>query len=370
MKILFISSWFPSKIESTNGNFVQRQAEAVALLHEVEIMHAVGDPDQKQKYISDERTINGIRTFIVYYKNSRNPALNFIRRMRAYHKGFLRMQKPDLVHANILHNSMLFAVYLKKRYRIPFVVTEHWSLFLQINRHKLSFMKLRIARLIARQASFIVPVSKNLRDDLEALKIGKKFRVVGNVVDTDLFFPKREDAGCFKFLHISNLIPLKRPDDIIEAAVLLRKEFENFELHIGGDGDIDRLNQIIKDHQATDYIKTFGELSHEEVAEKMSQSNGFILFSEYENLPCVLLESISSGVPVIATNVGGVPEIVKANHGIVIGKSTEELHNAMRNMLNGSFTPDSPEELHHYIAEHFSMLKIAEKFNDIYKSVG
>ncbi|UOU99542.1 glycosyltransferase [Chryseobacterium daecheongense] len=190
MKILFISSWFPNKIEPTNGNFVQRHAEAVALLHEVEILHAIGDPAQKQKFIFDDRIINGIRTLIVYYRNSSNSALNFMRRMWAYKKGFLKLRKPDLVHANILHNSMLFAVYLKKKYRIPFVVTEHWSIFLEENRVRLSVMNLHIARFIAHRASFLFPVSENLMNNLKVLKIGKYFKVVGNVVNTNLFFQK------------------------------------------------------------------------------------------------------------------------------------------------------------------------------------
>lgn len=369
MKVLFISSWFPNKIEPTNGNFVQRQAEAVALLHEVEVLHAIGDPSQQQKFIFDDRIINGIRTLIVYYRNSDNSALNFIRRMRAYKKGFLKLQKPELVHANILHNSMLFAVYLKKKYKIPFVVTEHWSLFLEINRTRLSFMNLYIARFIARRASFLFPVSENLMNNLMALKIGKSFKVVGNVVNTDLFSPGSIENSNFIFLHISNLVPLKKTDAIIETAILLQNEFKNFELHIGGDGDVERLNQIIESNHAKDFIKTFGELSYSEVAEKMKKSNCFILFSEYENLPCVLLESISSGVQVIATRVGGIPEIVKDNYGIIINKSKEELYKAMRNMLDGSYKSDSPKELHEYIVENFSMLKIAQKFSEVYEKI-
>ena len=53
MKILFISSWFPNKLEPTNGNFVQRHAEAVALKHDVEILHTIGDFNQKETFVFD-----------------------------------------------------------------------------------------------------------------------------------------------------------------------------------------------------------------------------------------------------------------------------------------------------------------------------
>ncbi|HCM32799.1 MULTISPECIES: glycosyltransferase [Chryseobacterium] len=369
MKILFISSWFPNKLEPTNGNFVQRHAEAVASLHEVEILHAIGDPAQDQEFIFDDQKINGIRTLIVYYKSSKNLVLNFRNRMQAYQKGFLEVQKPDLVHANILHNSMFFAVYLKEKYRIPFVISEHWSGFLPINRSKLSFIGILTARYIARRASCLLPVSSILKDNLKELKIGKNFKVIGNVVNTELFSPKEKQHKAFIFLHISNLIPLKNPDAIIEAAVRLRKDFKNFELQMGGDGDIERLNKLIEIHDGKSYIKTFGEISHAEVAEKMKKSDCFVLFSDYESFSCVLLESLSSGVPVIATRVGAIPEIIGENHGIVIERSEEELYTAMKNMLNGDYKADSPEELHQYVVEKFSVPAIANEFNKAYKNI-
>lgn len=369
MKILFISSWFPNKLEPTNGNFVQRHAEAVSLLHEVEILHAIGDADQQEDLIFDDQVINGIRTFIVYYKGSRNPVLNFKNRMKAYKRGFQQLQKPDLVHANILQNSMLFAVYLKENYKIPFVISEHWSGFLEVNRPKLSFTSILTARFIARRASCILPVSNVLMKNLNELKIGKKFRVVGNVVDTNAFFQRNEQNKTFTFLHISNLIPLKNPDVILEAAVRLREEFQNFELHIGGDGDVESLDAIIARHNAQGYIKTFGEISHHEVSEKMRKSDCFVLFSDYESFSCVLLESLSSGVPVIATHVGAIPEIIRANHGQVINKSEEELYEAMKAMLSGNYKVDSKEELHQYVEETFSMPAIAKEFNEVYQNV-
>lgn len=369
MKILFISSWFPNKLESTNGNFVQRHAEAVASLHEVEILHAIGDPSQEEDFFFDDQMINGIRTLIVYYKSSKNPVLNFRNRMQAYQKGFQQLTKPDLVHANILHSSMFFAVYVKEKFRIPFVVSEHWSGFLEINRSSLSIINILTARYIARRASYLFPVSKILMNSLRALKIGKNSQMVGNVVNTDLFVPKKLENNRFIFLHISNLIPLKNPDAMIEGAVRLRKEFKNFELHIGGDGDVERLNHLIEKHNGKEYIKTFGEISHQEVAEKMRGSNCFVLFSDYESFSCVLLESLSSGVPVIATRVGAIPEIIQDNHGMIINKSEEELYRAMRSMLCGSHTVDSPEELHQYVVDNFSIPAIAKQFSEVYKNI-
>lgn len=367
--ILFISSWFPNKIEPTNGNFVQRHAEAVSQLHHVEILHAIGDKEQKEKYVFDEQPINGIKTLIIYYKNTQNPLLNFLRRMNAYKKGFTKMQKPDLVHANVLYNSMLFAVYLKLKFKIPFVVTEHWSGFLKINQSKISKSKIFIAKKIGGFASYILPVSKYLLNDLKKTGFKNKMEVIGNVVDTNLFHLKKSKNKKFTFLHISNLIKLKNPYKIITVANRLYKEFPDFELQIGGDGDVETLNKLIKESNAENFIKTFPMITSQEVSNKMRSSNCFILFSDYENFPCVLLESLSTGTPVIATKVGGIPEVVNEKNGILISNSEEELYEAMKQVLLKKADFDEPEVLHQNVENFFSMKIIAQKFDEIYRKV-
>ena len=369
-KVLFISSWFPNKLEPTNGNFVQRHAEAVSLLYDVEILHAIGDSTQNEKFIFDDKVINGIRTLIVYYKNSKNPLLNFYRRMKAYQLGFKRVEKPDLVHGNVLHNNMLFAVYLKKKYKIPFVITEHWSVFQEVNHFKISEISKISARIIAGKASYILPVTQNLIFGLRKLKIFTSMKVIGNVVDTEIFnFEKRQSQN-FTFLHVSNLIPLKNPDKIIQAAVKLYNENFKFSLEIGGDGDVDMLNSLIREYNAESYIKTFGMISSQEVANKMKNANCFVLFSDYENQPCVILESFATGIPVIAPRVGGIPEIVEENRGILVEKADEKaLFEAMKNVLEDKIAFENSEVIRSYVVDNFSKQKIAEQFSEIYNKV-
>lgn len=368
-KVLFISSWFPSKIDFTNGNFVQRHAEAVALRHDVEVLHAIGDNHQNPTFLFDDQVINGIRTLIIYYRNTKNPLLNFYRRMKAYRMGFSRMNRPDIVHANVLHNSMLFAVFLKNNFRIPFVVSEHWSAFQKVNRVHLTKQISFTAKIISTQASMIMPVSENLKIGLLDLGIKTPMKVVGNVVDTDVFNIENHGREKFTFLHISNLIALKNPDKIIAAAVKLHSMNPNFELHIGGDGDINLLNNLVKKYQAEDYIKVFGAIPHTEVAAKMKKADCFILFSSYENLPCVLLESCACGVPVIASNVGGIPEIVSPENGILIDKGEEQqLLFDMQKMLVKD-TQFEKTTVRSTVSNRFSKEKIADMFTEIYKAV-
>ena len=368
-KILFISSWFPNKFEPTNGNFVQRHAEAVSLLHDVEVLHAIGDFNQKEKFVFDDQVINGIRTLIVYYKNSKNPLQNFLRRMKAYQLGFKKIQKPDLVHGNVLHNNLLFAVYLKKKFGIPFVVTEHWTALREINRNKLPFQKKLIAKFIGNQSSMLLPVSKDLEKGLKSLPIKTKMKVVPNVVDDTVFKPKTSENEKITFIHVSSLIPRKNPEKIIEAAINLWEKGFDLNLKIGGDGDIKPLMNQIEKSSFRDKIEIFGELTISEVAEKMKNADCFILFSDDENQPCVIAESFASGIKVISTNVGGISEFFPDNFGILLEKvDVKLLEEAMIKVLNSELN-SSKKEISHYAEQTFSKQKIAEKFSEIYNQV-
>ena len=371
MKILFISSWFPNKLEPTNGNFVQRHAEAVALQHDVEILHTIGDFNQKETFIFDDKVINGVRTLIIYYKNSKNPVQNFLCRMKAYRFGFSKMQKPDLVHANVLHNNMLFAVYLKKKYQIPFVVSEHWTALQKQNLNKTSGTVRRIAKFIAKKADYIIPVSENLLESLKSIGIHTPMKVISNVVNTQVFTIKANiEKSTIKFLHVSSLIPRKRPDQIIETVYKLKQNGYDVSLEIGGDGDTMSLNRIVKKLDAGNYISVFDEISYSEVAEKMQVSDCFILFSDNETQGCVILESYSCGKPVIATAVGGVPEFVKPGLGTLIEKANEaELYQAMENFINRKIDTEKPEVLRKFVVDNFSKESICRQFTDVYNQV-
>lgn len=369
MKILFLSSWFPNKLEPTNGNFVQRHAEAVATLHDVEILHTIGDFDQKETYIFDDKVINGIRTLVIYYKNSKNPIQNFVRRMKAYKMGFAKLQKPDLVHANVLHNNMLFAVYLKSKYQIPFVMTEHWTALRKINQHQTSSAIKFIANYIGNRASAILPVSNDLKISLENLGIKKPMKVIPNVVDTQLFEPNHSQSEVFTFVHISNLIPRKNADKILNVAIKLLKEGNKLKLKIGGDGETKTLREIAKKEGFENQIEVFDTLTLHEVSEKLKTSDCFVLFSNDENQPCVIAESFASGIKVISTNVGGISEFFPSDFGILVDEPNEILlENAMRKLLNEKEITNK-KEIAEYAEKTFSKKAIAEQFTEVYEKI-
>jgi len=371
LKVLFISSWFPNKLEPTNGNFVQRHAEAAALYNEVEILHTIGDFNQKEIFVFDEKIINGLKTLIIYYKNSKNPLRNFIRRMKAYKMGFAKMQKPDLVHANVLHNNILFAVYLKKKFKIPFVITEHWTAYQENASDAHGALWRFFAKFIANQSSAVLPVSQNLKKGLLALGVKQPINVISNVINTEVFKlnVNEQKNSIFTFLHVSSLVERKNPDKIIRTAKRLHDKGYQFQLSIGGN-DPKNIQTQINELSASSYISTFGLLTLEGVAKKMQESHALVLFSENETQGCVLVEANACGIPVISSNVGGVPEFVNEKSGILVKKDDEEdLYRAMEDVLLQKVKFESAENLHNEIKEKYSPKIIGDSFSKVYQKI-
>jgi Glycosyltransferase len=186
-KVLFLSSWYPNRLDTHLGNFVQRHAEAVHLLNDVEVLYAIGVSGQKELFVVEDRLINKVRTVIIYYRKTFLPVFNFLRRKRAYRYGYELMSKPDIVHGNIMQTHVLFARELKEKYGIPYIITEHWSGLLETNYPSVSTAKKRVVKLIAEKADRLVPVSQALKKDMLAHGLDNDYEVVGNVVDTELF---------------------------------------------------------------------------------------------------------------------------------------------------------------------------------------
>ena len=125
---------------------------------------------------------------------------------------------------------------------------------------------------------------------------------------------------------------------ILRAAAALRQPRSDFRLLIVGEGpDRESLERLAAGLALSeDCVRFVGRKDESELAQIMRQADCFVLFSEYENLPCVISEAMASGLPVIATRVGGIPEQVRADMGILVAPGDEAgLTQAMAVVLDG-----------------------------------
>ena len=119
-----------------------------------------------------------------------------------------------------------------------------------------------------------------------------------------------------KVVTVGRLVPWKQIDHLIEAVT----ECEDAGLVIVGDGpERGRLEDIVRENQLTDRVYFAGQRSKEETFALMAACDLFVLNSTYEGFPHVVLEAMCAGLPVVATAVGGTPELVRdGENGLLI----------------------------------------------------
>jgi glycosyltransferase involved in cell wall biosynthesis len=120
-------------------------------------------------------------------------------------------------------------------------------------------------------------------------------------------------------LFVGRLTEEKRPEWFIDLATHMQARSASIKAHfrIAGDGPLrPELERMVRDRQLTEVVHFLGE--QQDMAETYANADLLVLTSRYEGTPNVLLEAMAYGVPVVATRVGGVSEIVNDNCGIVV----------------------------------------------------
>lgn len=367
--ILFLTSWYPDRILVDNGDFIQRHAQAVAQKNKVTVVHAIKDEKLKNKKFQVEISENqGVKEVVVYVKSASFGPFNLVYLLQAYLEGLKHVESFDMIHLNVIYPAGLIAAYLKQKFKKPLVLTEHWTSLHADNFKKLPKYKQFFIRKIFKSIDLVLPVSTHLGQSIKAIEPSVQYQVIPNVVDLAKFSIKSSNQNSpVRFLHLSNLDNQhKNISGLLNVAKSLADQNYSFQFHIGGNGDLKPIQAFVREHQLENYIFPFGRLEHHEVNQKMNDSDCFVLFSRYENQPCVQAEALACGIPVIATNVGGIGEFLPENFGILIDSENEnQLENAMLKVIEGKRF-ESSENLHNYAKQQFSKEKIAEQFEEVY----
>lgn len=377
--ILFLSSWYPNERTPQAGNFVQNHALAVSELHQVFVIHAIAR-DQEDDFTIEDRYTGSVREVIVYYKkiHLKVPLISSLKKyksmMAAYYQGFELLMNDistvDLVHLNVSFPAGLFALDLKFKLNIPYILTEHWTAFLPSDPNTFSALEKKYILKIAHEASVVCPVSENLAQAMKAFGIQNEFEVIPNVVDTNVFGNKAVEKSYKKrLLHISNLKDeQKNISGILNVIKQLSDSRNDFNMTIAGNGDVNFFKtKAEKMGIASDVLHFEAEKSPLEVAELMQNSDVFVLFSNYENLPVVISESLVCGIPVVSTNVGGISEMIDASNGLLTAAGNES---AFLEALNKIL-----DQIHNYdnttiaknAANIYGKKQVAEKFDKVYE---
>ncbi len=248
------------------------------------------------------------------------------------------MSLPDFVHVHVAMKAGLIALYLKWKFNIPYLVTEHWTGYYRESADSL-FKKSRLSKYLTRKilknAFCLLPVSEALGRQINQYWVTVPFYPIPNVVDTRFFsYSGKKGEGKFRFIHVSTMNHQKNPEGIVRSFAEILKQGIDAELILVGPVPPTFEEFIRRMVPEPDNIRCTGEISYEQVGVEMKSASALVLFSFYENLPCVILEAQCTGLPVIATRVGGIPELIQDDNGLLVDAGNEEqLLKAMKTLI-------------------------------------
>lgn len=367
--ILFLCSWYPSEELPTNGDFIERHAEAIGTVHRISVLHIITHKESSKSKIVI-KTKGNVRTHIGYLAPTANPILKWIRYVRIFVRLLKSVGHFDLVHLHVIFPFGLFALFLKTIQKKPYLITEHWTGYLQSKQHQISRLHKIIAKRVVSSAAYVCPVSIALMNDMKAFGLSGRYAPVGNVVDTEIFLNKRNKDQEFTIIHISGFNEQqKNISGMLRAAKKLENEMGTFRWKFIG-GNLDNYADLIE-KLAFKYatIEAIDHCSQEVLAQHLQQAHVCISFSNYETFGITITEAIASGTLVIATPTGIVDELSKEARvtSVPIGDESA-LVDAIKRVKSSAITVDS-DAMNLYIKKRYGTTVITEQFSKLYQNI-
>ena len=411
MKVCTLTHTYPRFVGDINAPFVEHLMEHIAREDvEVSVLTAY-DPEWNRK--KEEKGIE-LRTYryiwperfhILGYSRTIEGNVRFKKRMLllspllfifAFIKYFrqVRKKKPDVLHAHwILPNGFISAL-VSLFTRVPLLIQLHGSDVFTAEKNILFRL---MALFAASKARYIVSPSQNLTERLNNLSIFKKNKItnktgfVPNTVQANFLKDVTDEKvtelrkkhgipeGSTVLLAMGRMVYVKGFDYLLKAFKKVAQKNNNAILILAGGGVLfDEMKKLAKDLEISDRVIMPGAVMRNEVPVYFKLADMFIIPSithesgAVDGLPVVVPEAMAASLTIIASKIGGIPDLVKDGElGILVEeRNTEELANAMTKLINEPNLRDTYGKKSRLIIENtVNYTAVAKHFVKIYNAI-
>lgn len=375
--VLVIPKWWPNSKDPQLGDFIRKQIQAVSSACKVTVL-LVEPTDEQQFTALEHLEADGLKVVRTRYRACTGlpgpwrRSVNFVRYWRAGMAGWKALRStrgiPDLVHVHILVRPALLAYWLKRIYRVPYIISEQSSEYLDGSYLRKGRLFHWINERLFRSAASVSAVSGWLGDGLVRHGLCERYEVVPNVIPgLDRPLPAPGLPG--DLLVVADLVDrTKNVSGVIKALAVARRSAPELRLNVIGDGpDRGALEDLAHKEGVSDRVVFLGRLPNTEVLDHMATCGAVVINSNVETFSVVTGEALAMGKPVVATRCGGPQGFVTPTNGILINVGDHDALVAA--MLTLTHTADryDPDEIRASVRDRFSPAVIAQKFMALYQ---
>jgi colanic acid/amylovoran biosynthesis glycosyltransferase len=248
---------------------------------------------------------------------------------------FMRTAGLTHVHSHSCGNSALVAMLANRLAGASFSLTLHGDLGDYGRQPNVKFRYAAFAITITNR--LCLQLRKTLLDDAPETIVVAPMGVDPDVFNRNSAYIPWQGSGPLRIFSCGRLNYIKGHQELIEAVSILKSKGIDARLEIAGEDELGgsgyhrELDTLIRNLDLGERVTLLGAISEQRVYDGLCAAHLFVLASHHEPLGVAIMEAMSCGIPVVATNLGGVPELIDHNHDgyLVPPKSATVLANAI-----------------------------------------
>jgi glycosyltransferase involved in cell wall biosynthesis len=229
-----------------------------------------------------------------------------------------------------------------------------------------------LIRTLLKNADCVITLSQSWYEYFSKNFKTKKLIILPNIIDYPSKQLKTHKTDSLTLLFFGLICEAKGIFDLLNVIGNNKEDYRNkLRLLIGGNGETQRLKSLISQNQTGEIVEFLGWVDNEKKSAAFNNSDVFVLPSYAEGLPISILEAMSYGKAVIATDVGGVSEVVRENeNGILIEPGNLiQIRQAINNLLDHKNLVDEFGSVSEKIAQAYLPGEVIKKLEEIYNTL-
>jgi len=325
-KVLIITNLYPLPWQPTRATFNFQQFGYLEARVEVYYLIPIAFPDwwKHRKEASAKKSNINYVPYIYIPKFGRRFYGKLMQlSISLMANSWIKKIAPTKILASWAYPDAVAAVEIAKKHNADFYLKVHGS---DINMHASFPERAKQITAMANHAQGILSVSQDLANKMAAIDINKeKIRVIYNGVNLEKFKPDVTNIDSPYIIFIGNLKHDKGVMELMNAFIKIHHTQPKLKLkYVGGGAMLTKLQALVSQHQLENKVIFEGVIPHDQLPKLIGQATLLALPSYNEGVPNVVLEAMACATPVVATNVGGIPEVVTEKTGIIAKEITAE----------------------------------------------